>query len=86
MGHGIVWCVRLGLAAILIGTASLLTAILLLVCDIASELRRALGAVAFGAFSLLAVLVSAMLIFNVGRHFSRRIRNEMSRRRIRRTQ
>jgi hypothetical protein len=75
-----------GLAAILIGAASLLTAILLLVCDIASELRRALGAVALGAFSLLAALVSAMLVFNVGRHFSRRIRNEMSRRRIRRTQ
>jgi hypothetical protein len=86
MGYGLVWCVRLGLAAILIGAVSLLTAILLFVCDIASELRRALGAVALGAFSLLAALVSAMLIFNVGRHFSRRIRNEMSRRRIRRTQ
>jgi hypothetical protein len=82
MGHVLVWCVRLALVAILIGTASLLAAILLLVCDIAGELRRALGTVALGAFSSLAVLVSAMFIFSVGRHFSRRIRNEMSRRRI----
>jgi len=86
MDHVLVWCVRLGLGAILIGTASLLAAVSLLVCDIASELRRALSAVALSAFSLLAVLVSAMLIFNIGRHVSRRIRNEMSRRRIRRAQ
>jgi hypothetical protein len=83
MGEGLVWCVRLGLALVLIGTASLLAALSLLVCDIGSELRRVLGAAAIGSFSLLVLLVSAMLVFRGGREFSRRIRNEMSRRRLR---
>jgi hypothetical protein len=83
MGEGLVWCVRLGLAIVLIGTASCAAALLLLVCDIGSELRRVLGAVAIGSFSLLVLLVSAMLVFRVGREFSRRIRNKMSRRGLR---
>jgi hypothetical protein len=83
MGDGLVWCVRLGLALVLIATASLVAALLLLVCDIGSELRRVLGAVAIGSFSLLVLLVSAMLLFRVCREFSQRIRNEISRRRVR---
>jgi hypothetical protein len=83
MGEGLVWCVRLGLALVLIGTAFLVAALLLLVCDIGGELRHVLGTVAIGCFSLLVLLVSAMLVFGVGRAFSRRIRNKMSRRGLR---
>ena len=83
MGEGLVWCVRLGLVLVLIGIASLVTALLLLVCDIGSGLRHVLGAIAMGCFSLLALLVSAMLVFRVVRAFSRRIRNRMSRRGLR---
>ena len=83
MGDGLVWCVRLGLAIVLIGTACSVAALLLFVGDIGSELRGFLGAVAGGAFSLVVLLVLAMLVFRVGREFSRRIRNNMSRRRLR---
>jgi uncharacterized membrane protein len=80
MGELFVWCVRLGLVVVLIGTASLVAALSLLVGDIGGDLRRVLGAVAICAFSSLALLVSTMLAFRVGHQFSLRLRNRMNRR------
>jgi hypothetical protein len=80
MGELLVWCVRLGLVVVLIGTASLVAALSLLVGDIGGDLRRVLGAVAICAFSSLALLVSTMLAFRVGHQFSLRLRNRMNRR------
>jgi hypothetical protein len=79
MGGGLVWCVRLGLVFVLIGSMSLVTALSLLVGDIGGGLRRVLGAVAMGSFASLVLLVSAMLAVRVGHRFSLRLRNRMNR-------
>jgi hypothetical protein len=55
----------------------------LLVCDIGADLRHVLGAVAICCFSSLVLLVSTMFAFKVGRQFSLRLRNQMSRRGLR---
>ena len=83
MGEGLVWCVRLGLVFALIGTASLVAAVSLLVCDIGADLRRSLGAVAICSFASLVVLVSTMLAVRIGHQFSLRLRNRMNRRGLR---
>jgi hypothetical protein len=80
MGEGLVWCVRLGLVFVLIGSMSLVAALSLLVGDIGSGLRRALGVVAMGSFASLVLLVSAMLAVRIGHQFSLRLRNRMNRR------
>jgi hypothetical protein len=82
MGVGLVWCVRLALVFVLIGSMSLVAALLLLVCDIGSGLRRMLGAVAIGSFASLVLLVSAMLAVRLGHRFSLRLRNRMNRREL----
>ncbi len=82
MGVGLVWCVRLALVFVLIGSMSLVAALLLLVCDIGSGLRRMLGAVAIGSFASLVLLVSAMLAVRLGHQFSLRLRNRMNRREL----
>jgi hypothetical protein len=82
MGVCLVWCVRLALVFILIGSMSLVAALLLLVCDIGSGLRRMLGAVAIGSFASLVLLVSAMLAVRLGHQFSLRLRNRMNRREL----
>jgi hypothetical protein len=82
MGEGLVWCVRLGLVFVLIGSMSLVAALSLLVCDIGAGLRRVLGTVSIGSFASLALLVSAMLAFRVSHQFSLRLRNRMNRREL----
>jgi hypothetical protein len=82
MGEGLVWCVRLGLVFVLIGSMSLVTALSLLVGDIGGALRRVLGAVAMCSFASLVLLVSAMLAFRVSHQFSLRLRNRMNRREL----
>ena len=79
MGEGLVWCVRLGLVFVLIGSMSLVAALSLLVGDIGSGLRRVLGVVAMGSFASLVLLVSAMLAVRIGHQFSLRLRNRMNR-------
>ena len=79
MGGGLVWCVRLGLVFVLIGSMSLVAALSLLVGDIGSGLRRVLGVVAMGSFASLVLLVSAMLAVRIGHQFSLRLRNRMNR-------
>ena len=79
MGEGLVWCVRLGLVFVLIGSMSLVVALSLLVGDIGGGLRRVLGGVAIGSFASLVLLVSAVLAFRVGHQFSLRLRNRMNR-------
>jgi hypothetical protein len=83
MGELLVWCVRLGLVFVLIGSMSLVAALLLLVCDIGGDLRRVLGAVAICAFSSLVLLVSTVLAFRVGHQFSLRLGNRTNRRGLR---
>jgi len=78
MGEGLVWCVRLGLVFVLIGSMSLVAALSLLVGDVGGGLRRVLGGVAIGSFASLVLLVSAMLAFRVGHQFSMRLRNRMN--------
>jgi hypothetical protein len=78
MGDGLVWCVRLGLVFVLIGSMSLVAALSLLVGDVGGGLRRVLGGVAIGSFASLVLLVSAMLAFRVGHQFSLRLRNRMN--------
>jgi hypothetical protein len=78
MGEGLVWCVRLGLVFVLIGSMSLVAALSLLVGDVGGGLRRVLGGVAIGSFASLVLLVSAMLAFRVGHQFSLRLRNRMN--------
>ena len=78
MGEGLVWCVRLGLVFVLIGSMSLVAALSLLVGDIGGGLRRVLGGVAIGSFASLVLMVSAMLAFRVGHQFSLRLRNRMN--------
>jgi hypothetical protein len=82
MGEGLVWCVRLGLVFVLIGSMSLVAALSLLVGDIGSGLRRVLGVVAMGSFASLVLLVSAMLAVRIGHQFSLRLRNSMNRREL----
>jgi hypothetical protein len=82
MGEGLVWCVRLGLVFVLIGSMSLVAALSLLVGDIGSGLRRVLGVVAMGSFASLVLLVSAMLAVRIGHQFSLRLRNRMNRREL----
>jgi hypothetical protein len=79
MGEGLVWCVRLGLVFVLIGSMSLVAALSLLVGDIGSGLRRILGVVAMASFASLVLLVSVMLAVRVGHQFSLRLRNRMNR-------
>jgi hypothetical protein len=79
MGEGLVWCVRLGLVFVLIGSMSLVAALSLLVGDIGDGLRRVLGVVAMGSFVSLVLLVSAMLAVRIGHQFSLRLRNRMNR-------
>jgi hypothetical protein len=79
MGEGLVWCVRLGLVFVLIGSMSLVAALSLLVGDIGSGLRRILGVVAMGSFASLVLLVSVMLAVRVGHQLSLRLRNRMNR-------
>jgi hypothetical protein len=82
MGEGLVWCVRLGLVFVLIGSMSLVAALSLLVGDIGSGLRRVLGVVAMGSFASLVLLVSAMLAVRIGHQFSLRLRNSLYRREL----
>jgi hypothetical protein len=82
MGEGLVWCVRLGLVFVLIGSMSLVAALSLLVGDIGSGLRRVLGVVAMGSFASLVLLVSAMLAVRIGHQFSLRLRNRLYRREL----
>jgi hypothetical protein len=79
MGEGLVWCVRLGLVFVLIGSMSLVTALSLLVGDFGGGLRRVLGAVAIGSFASLILLVSAMLAFRLSHQFWLRLGNRMNR-------
>jgi uncharacterized membrane protein len=79
MGEGLVWCVRLGLVFVLIGSMALVAALSLLVGDIGGGLRRVLGVVAMGSFASLVLLVSAMLAVRIGHQFSLRLRNRMNR-------
>jgi hypothetical protein len=79
MGEGLVWCVRLGLVFVLIGSMSLVAALSLLVGDIGGGLRRVLGVVAMGSFASLVLLVSVMLAVRVGHQLSLRLRNRMNR-------
>jgi uncharacterized membrane protein len=79
MGEGLVWCVRLGLVFVLIGSMSLVAALSLLVGDIGGGLRRVLGVVAMASFASLVLLVSVMLAVRVGHQFSLRLRNRMNR-------
>jgi hypothetical protein len=79
MGEGLVWCVRLGLVFVLVGSMSLVAALSLLVGDIGGGLRRVLGVVAMGSFASLVLLVSAMLAIRMGHQFSLRLRNRMNR-------
>ena len=79
MVEGLVWCVRLGLVFVLIGSMSLVAALSLLVGDIGGGLRRFLGVVAMGSFASLVLLVSAMLAVRIGHQFSLRLRNRMNR-------
>jgi hypothetical protein len=79
MGEGLVWCVRLGLVFVLIGSMSLVAALSLLVGDIGGGLRRFLGVVAMCSFASLVLLVSAMLAVSIGHQFSLRLRNRMDR-------
>ncbi len=78
MGEVLVWCVRVLLAIILIGSVSVLAALLLLVCDINSDLRRVFGGVAAGCFASLFVLVPAMFVVGAARR--RALRNNVNRR------
>jgi hypothetical protein len=79
MGEGLVWCVRLGLVFVLIGSMSLVAALSLLAGDIGGGLRRVLGVVAMGSFASLVLLVSAMLAVRIGHQFSLRLRNRIKR-------
>ena len=79
MGEGLVWCVRLGLVFVLIGSMSLVTALSLLVGDFGGGLRRVLGAVAIGSFASLILLVSAMLALRLSHQFWLRLGNRMNR-------
>ena len=80
MDAALVWCVRVVLAILLIGTLSLLAALILLVRDTEAALRHDLGNVAMWCFAALGALISAMLAFFVIRRISRRVRSELSRR------
>lgn len=77
----LVWCIRLLLATLSIGAASLLAGLILLVRDAEGDLRRVLGGVAMWSFGCLGLLVSVLLAFALIRGISRMWRNELSRRR-----
>jgi hypothetical protein len=81
MSTVLVWCVRLLLATLLTGAVSLLVALVLLVRDAETDLRRALGDIAMWSFAVLALLLAAMLVFGIIRRISRAWRNGVSRRR-----
>jgi hypothetical protein len=77
----LIWGVRLLLAALLTGSASLLAALVLLVRDAEGDLRRALGNIAMWSFAFLGLLLAAMLVLIAMRGISRMLSNALSRRR-----
>jgi hypothetical protein len=68
-------------ASLLLGSVSLLAAVILLVRDAEGDLRRALGTIAMWSFAFLGLWLSTMFVFVVTRGISRMLRNELGRRR-----